>query len=212
MQSAEIASKHFLLADKDIAVANLFDSTNAPVGVPQELVVGDLLQFKITEFSSDYSNSLHTMRFVARIDTGANTEIIVTATASDDDYLFTAASSVTAGYDVGHYHYQLEIEQDSSGNRVIVDRGEIDINTDFDNNVDPRFHAEKVLSKIEAMLEGKADADVSSYSIEGRSLSKFSYAELLDARDRYKREVAAHKREEAIKHGRKTKATIKMRF
>lgn len=193
-------------------MANLFDSTNAPVGVPQELVVGDLLQFKITEFSSDYSNSLHTMRFVARIATGGSSEIIVTATADDNDYLFTASSATTAAYDVGHYHYQLEIEEDSSGNRIVVDRGEIDINTDFDNNVDPRYHAEKVLSKIEAMLEGKADADVSSYSIEGRSLSKFSYAELLDARDRYKREVAAHKREEAIKHGRKTKATIKMRF
>jgi len=152
------------------------------------------------------------MRFIARIATGANTEITVTATADGDDYLFSAASSATASYDVGHYHYQLEIEQDSTNNRIIVDRGEIDILTDFDNNVDPRFHAEIVLAKIETMLSGKADADVSSYSIEGRSLSKFSFAELLDARDRYRREVAAHKREEAIKHGKKTKASILMRF
>jgi hypothetical protein len=193
-------------------VANLFDTTNAPTGVPTELVVGDLFQFKITEFSQDYSNSLHTMRFIARIATGTNTEILVTATADGDDYLFSAASSVTANYEVGHYHYQLEIEQDSTNNRIIVDRGEIDILTDFDNNVDPRYHAEIVLDKIEAMLSGKADADVSSYSIEGRSLSKFSFAELLDARDRYRREVAAHKREEAIKHGKKTKASILMRF
>lgn len=193
-------------------MANLFDTDNAPVGVPEELVVGDLLQFKITEYSQDYSNSLHTMRFVARIATGGSSEIIVTATADDNNYLFTATSATTSSFDVGHYHYQLEIEETSSTNRIVVDRGEFDVITDFDNNVDPRYHAEKILAKIEAMLEGKADADVSSYSIEGRSLSKFSYAELLDARDRYKREVAAHKREEAIKHGRKTKATILMRF
>lgn len=193
-------------------MGNLFDSSNAPVGVPEELVVGDFFQFKVTDFSADYSNSLHTMRFVARIATGNSSEITVTATADGTDYLFTAASTVTEDYDVGHYHYQLEIEEDSSGNRVVVDRGEIDILTDFDNNVDPRFHAEIMLGKIESILEGKADSDVSSYSIAGRSLSKFSPEELVQWRDYYKREVALHKRQEAIKHGRKTKATILGRF
>ena len=193
-------------------MANLFDSANAPTGVPEQLVVGDFFQFKSTQFSSDYDNGLHTMRFVARIATGGSSEIIITATASDDDYLFTAASSVTADYDVGHYHYQLEIERDSDSNRIIVDRGEIDILTDFDNNIDPRFHAEIMLSKIESILEGKADSDVSSYSINGRSLSKFSPDELVQWRDYYRREVAAHKRQEAIKHGRRTKATILGRF
>lgn len=193
-------------------MANLFDSANAVEGVPTELVVGDYFQFKISTYSTDYPNTDYTMRFVARIATGGSSEIIITATASDDDYLFTAASSVTADYDVGHYHYQIEIERNSDSNRVIVDRGEIDISTDYDNNVDPRFHAEKMLSKIETILEGKADSDVSSYSINGRSLSKFSPNELLEWRDYYKREVAAHKRQEAIKHGRKTKATILGRF
>lgn len=193
-------------------MANLFDSANAPEGVPESLIVGDFLQFKITKFSADYSNSLHTMRFVARIATGGSSEITVTATADDDDYLFTVASSVTADYDVGHYHYQIEIERDSDSNRIVVDRGEIDILTDFDNNVDPRFHAEIMLGKIESILEGKADSDVSSYSIAGRSLTKFAPDELVQWRDYYKREVALHKREEAIKHGRKPKSTILMRF
>ena len=193
-------------------MANLFDATNAPEGVLTELIVGDFFQFKVSTFSTDYPNDTHTMRFVARIATGANSEIIVTATASDNDYLFTAASSVTADYDVGHYHYQLEIERDSDSNRIVVDRGEIDVLTDFDNNVDPRFHAEIMLSKIETILQGKADSDVSSYSINGRSLNKFNPNELLEWRDYYKREVAAHKRKEAIKHGRATRATILGRF
>ena len=193
-------------------MANLFDSTNAPEGVPQSLIVGDYFQFKISTFSADYANNLHTMRFVARIATGGSSEIIVTATADGDDYLFTAASTVTGDYDVGHYHYQIEIERDSDSNRIVVDRGEIDILTDFDNNVDPRFHAEKMLSKIESILEGKADSDVSSYSIAGRSLTKFSPEELIQWRDYYRKEVALHKREEAIKHGRRPKSTILMRF
>lgn len=193
-------------------MANLFDSDNAPEGVPESLVVGDYFQFKITTYSTDYPNTDYTMRFVARIATGGSSEIIVTATADDDDYLFTAASSVTEDYDVGHYHYQIEIERDSDSNRVIVDRGEIDILTDFDNNVDPRFHAEIMLGKIESILEGKADSDVSSYSIAGRSLTKLSPEELVTWRDYYRKEVALHKRKEAIKHGRRPKSTILMRF
>lgn len=193
-------------------MANLFDSANAPTGVPTEVVVGDFIQFKITQFSDDYSNSLFTMRFVARISTGGATEVNVAATASGDDYLFSISSATSANYTVGTYHYQLEIERNSDNERIVVDRGEIDIVTDYDNQVDPRQHAEIMLGKIESILEGKADSDVSSYSIAGRSLTKLSPEELVQWRDYYRREVSAIKRKEAIKHGRKPKSTILLRF
>ena len=152
------------------------------------------------------------MRFVARIATGANTEIIVTATALDDDYLFTIPSATSAGFTPGHYHYQLEIERDSDNERIIVDRGAIDFSTDYDNNVDVRHHAEIMLGKIQSILEGKADSDVSSYSIAGRSLTKLGIDELLQWRDYYRREVNEIKKKERIKHDRKTKSTILGRF
>ena len=193
-------------------MANLFDSANAPTGVPTEVVVGDFIQFKITQFSDDYSNSLFTMRFVARISTGGATEVNVAATASGDDYLFSISSATSANFTVGTYHYQLEIERNSDNERIVVDRGEIDIVTDYDNQVDPRQHAEIMLGKIESILEGKADSDVSSYSIAGRSLTKLSPDELVQWRDYYRREVFAIKRKEAIKHGRKPKSTILLRF
>lgn len=193
-------------------MANLFDSANAPTGVPTEVVVGDFIQFKITQFSEDYSNSLHTMRFVARISTGGSTEIKIDATALDDDYLFSVPSSTSADYNVGDYHYQLEIERDSDNERIVVDRGQIKVSTDFDNQVDPRHHAEIMLGKIESILEGKADSDVSSYSIAGRSLTKLSPDELVQWRNYYRREVSAIKRQEAITHGRKPKSTILLRF
>ena len=193
-------------------MANLFDSANAPDGVPEEIFVGDFVQFKITQFSADYSNSLHTMRLVSRIATGSNTEITITATSLDDDYLFSVPSATSADYNVGHYHYQLEIERDSDNERIIVDRGAIDIKTDYDNNVDVRHHSEIMLGKIESILEGKADSDVSSYSIAGRSLTKFGIDELLQWRDYYRREVNQIKKKERIKHNRKTKSTIIGRF
>jgi len=194
-------------------MANLFDADNAPKEVPKSIVIGDFVQFKLTEYSTDYANTAHTMTFMARSGTGANVEFSIVATNSGDDYLFTAASTVTANYVAGLYHYQIEVLETSSSNRIVVDQGELDVTVDLDvNAVDPRTHAEKMLQKIEAVLENRADADVSSYSIAGRSLTKMSPEELLTWRDNYRREVKAYRRKLDVKHGRKTSSSILMRF
>ena len=194
-------------------MANLFDADNAPKEVPKSIVIGDFVQFKLTEYSTDYANTAHTMTFMARSGTGANVEFSIVATNSGDDYLFTAASTVTANYVAGLYHYQIEVLETSSSNRIVVDQGELDITVDLDvNAVDPRTHAEKMLQKIEAVLENRADADVSSYSIAGRSLTKMTPEELLTWRDNYRREVKAYRRKLDVKHGRKTSSSILMRF
>lgn len=194
-------------------MANLFDAANAPTEVPAEIVIGDFVQWKSTEYSDDYANTAHTLTFVARSGEGANVEFTITATNTDDDYLFTAASTVTENYVAGLYHYQIEVLQTSSSNRIVVDQGELEVVVDLDvNAVDPRTHAEKMLQKIEAVLENRADGDLSSYSIAGRSISKMTPEELLTWRDYYRREVKAHQRKLDIKHGRKTGSTILMRF
>jgi len=194
-------------------MANLFDADNAPKEVPRAIVIGDLVQFKLTQFSSDYPNTSHSMTFMARSGTGANVEFSIAATNSGDDYLFSASSNATAAFTAGLYHYQIEVLETSSNNRLILDQGELDVTVDLDvNAVDPRTHAEKMLQKIEAVLENRADADVSSYSIAGRSLTKMSPEELLTWRDNYRREVKAHRRKLDVKHGRRTSSTVVMRF
>ncbi len=194
-------------------MANLFDADNAPNEVPKTIVIGDFVQFKLTEYSSYYPNSSHSMTFVGRSGQGANVEFTISATNSGDDYLFTANSAATASYTAGLFHYQIEVLETSSSNRIVVDQGELDITVDLDvNSVDPRTHAEKMLQKIESVLENRADADVSSYSIAGRSLTKMSPEELLTWRDNYRREVKAYRRKLDVKHGRKTSATVLMRF
>ena len=194
-------------------MANLFDADNAPKEVPRSIVIGDLVQFKLTQFSTDYPNTSHSMTFMARSGTGANVEFSIAASNSGDDYLFSASSAATSAFVAGLYHYQIEILETSSNNRLILDQGELDVTVDLDvNAVDPRTHAEKMLQKIEAVLENRADADVSSYSIAGRSLTKMSPEELLTWRDNYRREVKAYRRKLDVKHGRKTSSSILMRF
>lgn len=194
-------------------MANLFDAASAPEGEPLTFIVGDYVQWKRSDLTTDYPTADFTATYVARVTGGGASEIQIAGTASNGAYLFTADSSTTAGYSAGYYHWQLEIVRDSDSNRIVVDRGAFDILVDLDaNNADPRIHAEKMLTKIESLLEGRADSDVSNYSIQGRSLTKLSIDELIKWRDYYNAEVLALKRHEQIHLGRKTAATVKVRF
>ena len=194
-------------------MSNLFDAANAPTTEPHEFVIGDFVQWKREDIVGDYPVATHSATWVARLASGGSTEITVNATEASTYYLFTISSADSAGFTQGHYHWQLEITETSSSNRIVIDRGTLDIHYDLDvNGVDPRSHAQIMVDKIESILEGKADADVASYSINGRSLTKMSFQDLTEARDFYKREYAKELRTEYAKNGEETGATIKVRF
>lgn len=194
-------------------MANLFDAANAPEGEPQTIVVGDFVQWKRSDFIADYPSADYTVRYVARISGGGSNEITITGTGQTSHYLFTVSSDDSDSFASGHYYYQLEIERDSDNERIVVDRGHFTVVPDLDvNQADPRSHAEIMLGKIESLLSGKADSDVASYSIAGRSLNKMTFEELVNARDFYRREVKQETNEIDIKHGRKNSSTIQVRF
>lgn len=194
-------------------MANLFDATSAPEGEPREVVVGDFIQWKRSDLVQDYPPSSYTATYVARITGGGASEIQLVGTNQTTHYLFTVTSAESANFSPGKYHWQLEILQNSSGNRVVVDLGDFDAIPDMDvNQADPRIHAEIMIDKIQSILEGKADSDVASYSIAGRSLNKMSFAELQDARDRYRAELVRHENKELVKRGKANGSTIKVRF
>jgi hypothetical protein len=69
-----------------------------------------------------------------------------------------------------------------------------------------------MIDKIESLLEGRADGDVGSYSIQGRSLTKLGIDELLKWRDYYKGERRKELNAERIRRGLPTESTIKVRF
>jgi hypothetical protein len=194
-------------------MANLFDAANAPTTEPLEIVVGDFIQWKRTDIGADYPNDAYTATYVARITGGGASEITLTGTASGNDYLFTVDSATSADFNAGYYHWQLEIVRNSDSERLVLERGTFEAIVDLDvNNVDPRTHAEIMVDKIEAVLQNRADADVSNYSINGRSLVKLSIDDLLKWRDYYRNELAMQKRKERVRRGKSTGATIKARF
>ena len=194
-------------------MANLFDESNAPEGEPLKVVVGDFIQWKKTALAETYPPASYSAEYVARVTAGGSGEIKLPATERTDYYLFKVESATSAAFTAGFYHWQLEVTQTSTGNRIVVERGEFEAIVDLDENgADPRSHAEIMLAKIQSLLEGRADKDVSSYSIQGRSISKMSIADLLQWRDYYRKEVLKERRDNAIALGKPTKTTMKVRF
>jgi hypothetical protein len=195
-------------------MANRFDIDQAPDGqAPETIIIGDYLLWKRTDLVSDYPLATHSMEYVARITGGGSTEIKIAATETNGTYVFEVDSATSAGYDAGFYHWQLEATETASGNRVVIERGTFTAIEDLDvNGADPRSHSEIMISKIESVLQGKADADVASYSINGRSLTKMSFTDLIDARNFYRQEYAKERQIERAKAGENTGATILVRF
>jgi len=194
-------------------MANLFDAANSPTTEPSEIVVGDYIQWRRVDLGTDYPNTAYTATYIARITGGGANEIQLTGSAYGNDYLFAASSATSANFSPGYYHWQLEIVRNSDSNRIVVDRGDFRAVVDLDvNQSDPRSHAEIMVDKIETVLQGRADADVLSYSINGRSLSKMAPTELVEWRDYYKREIVMERRKERVRRGLPTGATMVVRF
>ena len=195
-------------------MANRFDIDEAPDGqAPETIVIGDYLLWKRTDLVDDYPLAAHSMEYVARITGGGSTEIKVAAQELNGTYVFEVDSVTSSAYVAGFYHWQLEVTETASGNRVVIERGTFTAVEDLDKNgADPRTHAEIMITKIESLLQGKGDADVSSYSIQGRSLTKLSYQELIQARDYFRKEYAKERQKERALAGENTGATILVRF
>ena len=194
-------------------MANAFDTDFAATTEPAEIVSGDTLIWKRTDLGTDYANGSHTLSYKARLEGTGATVITITASASGDDYLVSVAAGTTASYSTGVYRWQAYITRTSDSARVTVDSGTFEgLPNRAANTADPRSHAKTMLDKIESVLSGRADGDVASYSINGRSLTKIGVEELMAWRDRYRAEYLREVRAERRDNGQGTGSTVLARF
>ena len=180
---------------------------------PKTFRKGDTVIWKRTDIDSDYDTSTHSVVFSARLQSNGSTTFTTTATESGNDYIFTLDNSNTASYTTGIYTWAIRVTQTSDSETITIDEGTIEVKDNlFADTGDTRSHAKKMLDKIESVLENRADADVMSYSIAGRSLAKMSPQELVEWRDYYRREYNKEIKKERIKNGEGSGNLIKARF
>jgi hypothetical protein len=191
-------------------MANLF--TSIPEKEPVTIYKGETVVWNRKDLT-DYPVGSYAMSWTARLESNGGTAFSATVTEVEDYYKFTLDNSATGGYTTGDYFWVLKVTQSSDSEELIIDSGKITVKDNyFGSTGDTRSHAKIMLDKIESILEGRADADVSSYSIQGRSLSKISINELLQWRDYYKaeyqKEIAKFRRDNNEGSGR----VIKVQF
>lgn len=191
-------------------MANLFESTNAPSGEPQEIVAGDFLQWKREDLLIDYPDDTFTLKYSARLHGSGDSEIEITA---GDGHVVQVSSAVSDLYAAGVYSWQAYIVRDSDSERVVVRSGNWTVlpNRDQDST-DPRSIAEINLQKCLDVYTGRIGTDVDSYSISGRSLTKLKPEELRKEINYWQGKVNQERNKAAIKAGKASSATIKARF
>ena len=174
------------------SMANPFDREEYPESTPDCLVVSQFLGWKLDLDYDDTDYSLsYELNPVGATDSNNSLSISGTLVAlTDGDYwVFEVDSSVSSGYALTkdtEYKWDLILTQTSSTNKTSIQSGFINI---FLSSSDRRSHAEIMVAQIDALLEGRAKSDVSSYSIKSRSLTKLSIEELIMWRDYYLNEV-----------------------
>jgi hypothetical protein len=192
-------------------MANIFTDLNEVE--PKTIFKGETAVWKRTDISANYPTASYTLTWSARLESNGSTTFSATVTESGDDYIFTVDNSASVNLTLGDYVWALKITQDSDSETIIYQTGKITVADNyFADTGDTRSHAKIMLDKIESLLEGKADNDVASYSIQGRSLAKLSPQELIDWRSYYKAEYNKEIQRENIKRGEGSGKMIKVKF
>jgi hypothetical protein len=193
-------------------MANQFDSTNYPTREPETVQAGDLWGWRRADLITDYPPSDYGLSYVARREiTGER--IAISAVGTAEGYSVTVGSAVTALYQPGRYHWVAYITRTADNERIEVSKGVFDVIANrLTSSDDPRSFAQIALDNIETYLKDPTNIAAASYSIAGRSLSRWNRAELYVERDRLKGEVTRERRAEQIAKGLGTSATIRVRF
>jgi hypothetical protein len=193
-------------------MANLFDSANYPTREPTALQAGDLWAWKRTDLVTDYPSSAYSLSYIARREITGE-KIAISTTGSTDGYTVSVSSTTTDNYEEGRYHWVAYITRTSDSARIEVDKGVFEVAPNRStSSADPRSFAQIALDNIETYLKDPTNLAAASYSIAGRSLSRWNRADLLTERERLKGEVTRERRAEQIAKGLGTNATIRVRF
>ena len=191
-------------------MANIF--TDIPEKEPRTIYKGETVVWNRKDLT-DYAVGSYAMSWTARLESNGGTSFTATVTEVDDYYKFTLDNSATGGFTTGDYFWVLKVTQSSDSEERILETGKITVKDNyFGSTGDTRSHAKIMVDKLESLIEGKADSDVSSYAIAGRSLNKLTPEELITWYNFYKAKYQQEIKEFRIGNNEGSGAVVKVRF
>lgn len=162
---------------------NPFETNDRPTDEPESIVAGSFVAWRrLLEFD----DALYSMRYDL-IPLVAGPTLTIPGTQDGSYWIFEISSAVSSGWAAGKYRINLVLVRTSDSEEAELETGSITV---FASTEDRRTHAEIMVTKIESVLNGRADHDIESYNIKTRSLTRMSVSELTKWRDYYLDEVA----------------------
>lgn len=180
-------------------------------GEPTEFVAGNTVQW-LTPENTDYPISDSWVLSYAFVKADHHFSVACTDNG-DNNHLATISAADSAKIKAGEYKWQSYITK--STERYPVNSGTLTVLKNFaiqTDGFDGRSHWKTTLDNVEAVIQGRATKDQSSYTVNGRQLSRTPVADLLLLYDRAKAAVVAEEKAEAIAKGLGHSGTIKVRF
>lgn len=172
-------------------------SITVPEVEPTTVVAGDTWTWKksLSDFPADeWTLVYHLVKDDARVE--------ITAGADGTDHLVEEIAANTAGHVAGTYSYQARVTLDAES--YVVGDGTIEVKPNFaaqKTGYDNRSTAKQIVDAIDAVMVGKASQDQQSVSIGGRALSRFGWAELVDARKYWNAKYLAEEKKAGRRSG-----------
>lgn len=154
--------------------------------IPSEFRAGQT--FDVTLTYTCYPASTWNSTLKIRPQDEANEPADIAGVDVDDSHQFTAVAAATQNWPPGYYTYLVEVTDGSDV--FIAEEGQIEILPSASAiSGDQRSHNQIVLDNINAVLEKKATKDQLEYVLHDRSLKRYTFQDLLDAKKFYMNEL-----------------------
>lgn len=179
--------------------------------VPVKIYAGDYIQW-LTQEDSDRSIADGWVMSYAFV-TAAGSFEVVCSDNGDNNHLASISMAISNSLIVGDYKWQSYIAKDTE--RYFVDEGSLTVEPNFsslDGGYDARSFWKTVLDNVEAVIKGRATKDQSSYTVNGRQLSRTPVADLLLLYNQAKTNVRGEEQAEKQRNGLGGSTNIYVRF
>lgn len=164
---------------------------DVPSREPSRLISGDTWEWT-REWAADYPSPTWTLTYYFRHASTLEAKTFTGASDGSGGFSIAVPAADTKEYAPGRWSFVARV---SSGAVVhTVARGFVEVLPDYaDEGADHRTYNERCLDAIEAVREGRASTDQSSYTINDRSVGRMSWDELEEAWTKFRNLVAAER-------------------
>ncbi len=185
--------------------------SDIPTTEPTEITAGDTIKW--TKSLSDYPADSYALNYRFQPLAGGDA-ISIAATADGTDHAIEVSAATSALYTSGDYRWTSYVVDIATGlERTTIDRGDTTILPDpLTSTADLRSKAKQIYDAINATILGEASTPQLKLLIDGKSIERRTYTELLELESRYRQLVKQEEDAEKIRKGLGTGARILTRF